>query len=140
MKSKITGGLPVFKESRRNHLVSIQVHENHFCTGVITTRHVAMSTGNCILKILPDYKKKDAQGNKKVRLCFGHTLDDPSKCSSILDIAIHYRFRPNNVVHLNGDPSIPHNLGLVMVSVSLQKMHRKRVYLTKEFNLLVGLY
>ena len=125
MNSKITGGLPVFKESRRNHLVSIQLHGKHFCTGTIFSEHAVISTANCALKILSYLMVRDAQGNPIVRVCFAHVLDDSSRCTYIWRIAKHYLFEADNVQDLNGNPSKRENIGLFWVSLSSHKLHGK---------------
>ena len=125
MNSKITGGLPVFEESRRNHLVSIQLHGKHFCTGIIFSKNAVISTANCALQILSYLMVRDAQGNPIVRVCFAHILDDSSRCTSIWRIAKHYLFKANSVQDLNGKPSKQENIGLILVSLSSHKLHGK---------------
>ena len=118
MNSKITDGLPVIEDIRRDHLVSVQLHKKHFCTGAIFLHNAVISTANCAFLIFSRFLVRDGEGNPIVRVCFAHKLDDSSRCTSILGIAKYYLFGGDNVQDLNGDPSIQGNLGLFVVSLS----------------------
>ena len=118
MNSKITAGLPVLEEVRKNHLVSVQLHKKHFCTGAIFSPNAVISTANCALLIFSHLFERDGERKPIVRVCFAHKLDDSSRCTYISRIAKDYLFGADNVQDLNGDPSIEKNLGLFVVSLS----------------------
>ena len=117
LESKVKNGNPDVLTSNYWQLAFVKIDGKRVCTAFASVSHIFYTTATCVRKIYLISMSRNWNIANRIEVCNLYS------CSSVSKVNAANDFPWNDVNEFNAMPNIIGNIGLIMVSLSLQNMY-----------------